>query len=59
MTGKTYSPGEKAPTSGQYEMVGPRGGRTGTERTVTKNEPLPPTKKPGQKYVLVDPTKTK
>ena len=52
----TYKPGEKAGYSGQYEMVGPRGGRTGTERTVVKGEPLPPTQKPGQRYVLVDPT---
>lgn len=54
-----FKPGEKAPTSGQYEMTGPRGGRTGTERTVTKNEPLPPTKQSGQSYILVDKTKTK
>jgi len=56
---KTYKPGEEAPRSGQYEMVGPRGGLTGTERTVVRGEPLPPTKGPGQTYVLVDPTKTK
>ena len=36
--GKTYKPGEKAPDSGQYEIVGPRGGHTGIERTVTKGE---------------------
>lgn len=54
---KTHSPGEKAPRSGQYEIVGPRGGRTGSERTVTRGEPMPPTPRPGQKYVLVDPTK--
>lgn len=56
---KTFKPGEKAPNSGQYEIVGPRGGRTGKERTVTKNEPMPPTEKPGQSYVLVDGTKNK
>jgi len=56
---KTYKPGEEAPRSGQYEMVGPRGGYMGTERTVVRGEPLPPTKGPGQSYVLVDPTKTK
>lgn len=56
--GKTYSPGEKAQQSGQYEIVGPRGGRTGIERTVVKGEPLPPTQRPGQKYIVVDPTKT-
>ena len=54
---KTYKPGEKAQKSGQYEIIGPRGGRTGVERTVTKGEPLPPPRKAGQKFQLVDPTK--
>ncbi|MGI1662380.1 YjzC family protein [Palleronia sp. KMU-117] len=54
---KDYKPGEKAPRSGQYEIVGPRGGKTGVERTVTKGEPLPPTERSGQKYILTDPTK--
>jgi hypothetical protein len=57
MTTKTYKPGEIAPRSGQYEIVGPRGGGTGKERTVTKDEPLPPTPEAGQKYKLVDPTR--
>ena len=39
------------------EIVGPRGGGTGKERTVVRNEPLPPTPKPGMGYKLVDPTK--
>ncbi len=52
-----FKPGQKAPRSGQYGIVTPRGGRTGKERTVTKGEPLPPTPKSGQGYVLVDPTK--
>lgn len=50
-------PGEKATKSGQYEILGPRGGHTGEERTVVKGEPFPPTPKPGQTYVLVDSTK--
>ncbi len=54
---KTYKPGEKALRSGQYEIIGPRGGKTGIERTVTKGEPLPPPLKPGQIYTLADPTK--
>ena len=49
-------PGTTATRSGQYEIVGPRGGRTGAERTVTRGEPLPPTPKPGQGYILTDPT---
>jgi len=53
----TFKPGQTAPRSGQYEQIGPRGGSTGNERTVTKGEPLPPTPKPGMGYKLVDPTK--
>jgi hypothetical protein len=52
-----YKPGETAPASGQYEIVGPRGGRTGEERTVVKGEPLPPTPTSGQTYRIVDRTK--
>lgn len=52
-----YKPGQKAPRSGQYEITGPRGGGTGSERTVTRNEPFPPTREPGQQYKLVDPTR--
>lgn len=52
-------PGEKAKQSGQYEIVGPRGGGTGKERTVVKGEPMPPTPKPGQGYKIADPTKNK
>lgn len=51
---KTYNPGQKADNSGQY-----RNTTTKTEVTVVKNEPLPPTPKPGQKYILVDKTKHK
>jgi hypothetical protein len=50
-------PGQPAPRSGQYEQVGPRGGHTGEERTVTRGEPLPPTPRAGMGYKLVDPTK--
>ena len=50
-------PGTRAPRSGQYEQTGARGGKTGTERTIVRGEPLPPTPKPGMGYVLVDPTK--
>lgn len=54
---KTYKPGEKAPRSGQYEIIGPRGGRTEKERTIVKGEPMPPTPKKDQGYKIVDPTK--
>lgn len=35
-----YKPGQKAPASGQYGVVGPKGGKTGTEITATKGETL-------------------
>jgi hypothetical protein len=56
---KTYKPGQKSPRSGQYGIVGPRGGRTGEERTVVEDEPFPPTPKKGMGYTLDDPTKHK
>ena len=51
---KTFKPGEKAPKSGQY-----RNTKTRTEVTSTQGEPLPPTPKNDQKYIIVDPTKHK
>ena len=51
-------PGVKAPRSGQYQTIGPRGGK-GDEVTVVKGEPLPPTPQKGSSYKLVDPTKNK
>lgn len=55
--GKHLKPGNTAPASAQYEIVGPRGGHTGQERTVTRGEPLPPTPHAGQGYVIADRTK--
>lgn len=52
-------PGNKAPASGQYGVVGPRGGKTNHEVTVVKGEPLPPTRKPSQTYIMNDPTNNK
>lgn len=54
---KKLTPGTKAPISAQYEIVGPRGGRTGEERTVVRGEPLPPTPQPKQSFRIADPTK--
>lgn len=51
-------PGQPAPASGQYQIKGPRGGN-GPERTVVRNEPLPPTPSPNSTYTLVDRTRTK
>jgi hypothetical protein len=58
MAKKQYSSGETAPVSGQYQIIGPKGGK-GPERTIVKGEPLPPTPSKGSSYVLVDKTKTK
>lgn len=54
---KLYKPGNIVPRSSQAEIVGPRGGKTGEERTVTRGEPFPPTPKPDQTYLIVDPTR--
>ena len=60
MSSKPIKPGTPAPVSGQYRPVGPRGGFIGTnEITSTKGNSLPPTQRPGQGYVPVDPTKHK
>jgi hypothetical protein len=56
---KTFKPGEKAPVSGQYGVVGPRGGKTDKEITSEKGNPLPPPPGPGQRYVVNDPTHNK
>jgi hypothetical protein len=53
------NPGTPTPKSGQYGVVGPRGGDKGREVTSTKGNPLPPTQKPGDGYVLKDATKHK
>ena len=56
---KYLKPGNTAPASAQYEIVGPRGGHTGEERTVTRGKPLPPTPQSGQRYVIADRTRNK
>jgi hypothetical protein len=54
-----FKPGEQAPVSAQYELVGPRGGHTGKERTVSRGEVLPPPPKPGMTYRIADRTKNR
>ena len=54
-----HKPGETAQQSGQYPLVGPRGGDKDREVTVVKGEPFPPTRKPGMGYGEPDPTKHK
>jgi hypothetical protein len=55
-----YNPGSRTPRSGQYRVVGSRGGDVGgKEVTSVKGHTLPPTPRAGLKYKLVDPTKHK
>ena len=51
-------PGSKAPASGQYQQIGPRGGK-GPEVTVSKGETMPPAPAKGTTYRLVDRTNNK
>jgi hypothetical protein len=53
-----FRPGQPAPSSGQYQQIGPKGGH-GREVTAVKGEPLPPTSAAGSTYTLVDRTKNK
>jgi hypothetical protein len=55
MSKSKIPPGTPAPRSGQYQEIGPRGGR-GREVTVPRDHTLPPTTQPGAGYILVDPT---
>jgi hypothetical protein len=41
MAKATYKPGQKAPVSDQYPLVGTKGGKTNQEVTSVKGEPLP------------------
>ena len=54
---RSYRPGDRVPYSGQAEIIGPRGGHTGKERTVVKGEPFPSTPRSDQSYKIVDRTK--
>ncbi|OUL33789.1 hypothetical protein BV372_15550 [Nostoc sp. T09] len=54
-----YSPGDRTPVSGQYELINPDGEGTGLEVTSTAGHPFPPTREVDQSYKLVNPTKHK
>lgn len=56
---KTIKPGQSVPSSGQYVIVGPRGGISKTEVTLVKGNPAPPTPKPHSSFAMVDKTKHK
>lgn len=57
MSNKNLKSGQKVPISGQYEIIGKRGGKTGEEITGVKGKILPPTPKKGQTLKLADKTK--
>lgn len=57
MSKKGLPPGTPTPKSGQYGVVGPRGGNTNREITSTRGNPLPPAQRAGETYVLNDATK--
>lgn len=50
----TIKPGQTVPNSGQY--VPSTGNPKGNEVTLVKDKTAPPTPKPGQEWVLVDPS---
>lgn len=49
---QTFKPGMKSPFSGEVQIIGSRGGKTGHEVTVDRGEKFPPTPEPGQKYIV-------
>lgn len=49
---QTSKPGTPTPASGLYDVVGPRGGKTGRQVTSVEGHPLPPAEKPGETYRL-------
>lgn len=57
MAQKVFKPGQNAPTSGQYGIIGPRGGKTSQEVTMVKGKNFPPAPLPKMTYKLVDKTK--
>ena len=52
-------PGSPAPESGVYQVVDAHRRSTGTERTVVRGDPLPPTPEAGQRWRLARPSKRK
>lgn len=50
MPKKPLKPGNEAPSTGDYKIVGPRGGISKTGITVEKGETMPPTPKKNQHF---------
>lgn len=60
MTDNSYKPGELAPESGQYKVVGSRGADKEREITMVQGKTFPPAPSGSDiRYVLVDLTKHK
>ena len=59
MSNDRFKPGEEVPISGIYDIVGPRGGKIGTQVTSVEGEPFPPTPEAGQGFELDVPTRHK
>jgi len=57
MSSKPLRPGTHVPVSGIYKEVGPRGGDQCRRVTSVKGEPLPPSTKSGNGYILDRPSK--
>jgi len=53
---RVFKPGEICLHSGQYVIVDSEGKAIGSERTVVRDKPFPPTPQQGQGYLLVDQT---
>jgi hypothetical protein len=53
-----FSTGQRADKSGQYQVIGPRGGVKNVEITMIKGNVFPPHPE-GTSFVLVDSTKNK
>jgi hypothetical protein len=54
-----HKSGEIAKQSGQYPIQGPRGGKTGEERTIVRGKRFPPVPASGQTFGEPDLTKLK
>jgi len=48
---ETYKPGEKAPQSGDYRVIGQNGEEVKSGVTMDAGESFPPTPNSGQRYV--------
>ena len=55
MSDEILKPGQLAPESAIYTVVGPRGGKTSHQVVSTAGKPLPPPPKAGQGYVEAKP----